>query len=318
MNDFFNQVGQMAIGSRIRLLADRFNDDAGKIYKAYGTELQPKWFPVFFVLSRHTNQTASFIAEEIKHSHVSVSKILAEMMGAGLITEKIDKNDGRRKLISLSKTGKEISEKIETQYADVTSAVRQINAEANHNLWSAIGDWENLLSEKSLAQRVLEIKKERECGNVQIKPFSAKYKDAFRDLNKEWITTYFKMEKPDIEALGDPKKYILDKGGFIFVALLDEEPVGVCALIPKGKDVFELAKMAVSSHVRGKKIGRRLGEVAIEKARLLKAKRIYLESNTKLKPAVSLYRKLGFIEITGQKTPYERCDIQMELEISYE
>jgi hypothetical protein len=66
-------------------------------------------------------------------------------------------------------------------------------------------------------------------SGVQIVPYEPKYLDAFRKLNQEWITTYFKMEKPDHDALDHPKEYILDHGGFIFVALLGGEPVGVCA-----------------------------------------------------------------------------------------
>ncbi|MEL6534661.1 MAG: hypothetical protein AAFQ98_04580, partial [Bacteroidota bacterium] len=48
---FFDQVGKMALGSRMRMLSERLMEDAAKIYPMYGTELKPKWFPVFYVLS---------------------------------------------------------------------------------------------------------------------------------------------------------------------------------------------------------------------------------------------------------------------------
>lgn len=38
------------------------------------------------------------------------------------------------------------------------------------------------------------------------------------------------MEETDYKALEHPQEYILDKGGFIFVALYQDEPVGVSAL----------------------------------------------------------------------------------------
>ena len=56
-----------------------------------------------------------------------------------------------------------------------------------------------------------------------------------------------------------------------------------------------------------------LGTAIIEKARTLGARGIYLESNTILKPAISLYHKLGFKKVTGHPTPYARCNIQMGL-----
>ena len=99
--DFFTQTGKMAIGSRLRLLTDKITTDATAIYKIYNVELQPKWFPVFHTLTQG-NFTITEIAQQIGHSHPSVSKIVAEMLKSGLITEKKDK-DGRKNVVSLSK-----------------------------------------------------------------------------------------------------------------------------------------------------------------------------------------------------------------------
>ncbi len=77
---------------------------------------------------------------------------------------------------------------------------------------------------------------------------------------------------------------------------------------------FELAKMAVSPAAQGLGIGLRLGQVALAKAQALGARRVYLESNTKLIPALSLYHKLGFSKtVAVAPSPYERANIQMEL-----
>ena len=150
---------------------------------------------------------------------------------------------------------------------------------------------------------------------VEIVPFSAKYSAAFKALNEEWIIRYFKMEEMDRISLSNPQEYIIDKGGYIAVALLAKKPVGVCALIPSKREgyEFELAKMGVSPKAQGKGIGKLLGIHIIEKAKSLGCRKIYLESNRILTPAIQLYRKLGFVEMVGIKSPYERSDIQMEL-----
>jgi len=149
----------------------------------------------------------------------------------------------------------------------------------------------------------------------KIVPYSDTYREAFRILNEEWINTYFKMEEADRISLHHPKENILDKGGYIAVALLENEPVGVCALIPSKHDGydFELAKMGVSPKAQGKGIGKLLGMHMVDKAKSLGARKLYLESNRILQPALNLYSKLGFIEIAGVSSPYERSDIQMEL-----
>ena len=312
--EFFNQTGKMAIGSRLRLLTDTITADAAGIYQLYEIDLQPKWFPVFHALSQGSF-TITEIAQQIGHSHPSVSKIVAEMSKKGLITEKKDKQDGRKNVVSLSKKGKELTEKIKDQYTDVTNAVEAVSNNTQHDLWKAIEEWEFLLNRKSLFQYVLEQKKQRESRKVKIVPYKPMYAEAFRKLNEEWITTYFKMEEADHKALDHPKKYILDKGGEILVALYEDEPVGVCALMKMDDPLYdyELAKMAVSPKAQGKNIGWLLGQAIIEKARSLGATMLYLESNTILKPAINLYHKLGFKKVAGRPTPYERCNIQMEL-----
>ncbi len=153
---------------------------------------------------------------------------------------------------------------------------------------------------------------------VTIVDFAPVYAQAFKDLNKEWIAAYFKMEASDYKALDGAQTNILDNGGHIIVALYNDEPVGVCALIKMQdpKYQYELAKMAVAPSMRGKKIGWILGKAVIDKARSLGASYIYLESNTILTPAISLYEKLGFTRVSGRPTPYERCNIQMEKPIS--
>lgn len=149
---------------------------------------------------------------------------------------------------------------------------------------------------------------------IQIQPYASKYREAFYKLNEAWITQYFKMEQPDYDALENPESYILDQGGAIFVATLNHQAVGVCALIRRQDlDCYELAKMAVDPQKQGYGIGFKLGLAIIEKAKSLGAKKLYLESNTSLVPAIELYKKLGFQKIEGASTPYERCNIQMEL-----
>ncbi|TMU56992.1 GNAT family N-acetyltransferase [Flagellimonas algicola] len=150
---------------------------------------------------------------------------------------------------------------------------------------------------------------------IEIVDFREEYAFAFKTLNEAWINKYFKMEEMDRISLNNPQTYILDKGGYIGVALLNGEAVGVCALIPSEREDFdfELAKMGVSPNAQGKGIGKLLGLHIIAKAKALGCKKLYLESNRILKPALQLYQKLGFTEMIGASSPYERSDIQMEL-----
>ena len=102
------------------------------------------------------------------------------------------------------------------------------------------------------------------------------------------------------------------------MAIMDDEPVGACAMIKMEhpKYSFELAKMGVRPIAHGKGIGSQLAQAIIQKSIDLGAQYIYLESNTVLAPAINLYRKFGFTEVSDEYTPYSRCNIQMELDLT--
>jgi GNAT superfamily N-acetyltransferase len=143
--------------------------------------------------------------------------------------------------------------------------------------------------------------------------YKKEYAKEFKRINIEWIEKYFTVEEHDLEQLENPEEHIINEGGEILFALYNDEVAGVCALIKTANDEFELAKMGVSPHFQGQHIGYKLGVHTIETAKELGAKRIWLESNRRLKAALNLYNKLGFVEIPLTFTPYARADIRMEL-----
>lgn len=139
---------------------------------------------------------------------------------------------------------------------------------------------------------------------------------AFRELNEAWIRRYFAIEPKDLEVLGDPRRHILDRGGEIVMALLDRKPVGCCALLAMPDDCFEIGKMAVAEQLRGRGIGRGLLAYAIQRGRDRGAKRLYLETSTKLPNAIHLYESQGFRHLPPERvqpSPYTRSDLFMEM-----
>ena len=149
--------------------------------------------------------------------------------------------------------------------------------------------------------------------DLRITDFTDVYAEAFKRLNVEWITRHWQLEAADEKTLDHPRENVIDRGGAILIALYEGDPVGSVALIPYDESTLELAKMAVSPTVQGKGIGLALGEAALERAVEMGFQRLYLESNTVLSPAISLYEKLGFSELdVAAPSPYERCNIRME------
>lgn len=138
----------------------------------------------------------------------------------------------------------------------------------------------------------------------------------FERLNREWIEQYFVVEQEDLKVFEDPAGQIVAPGGEVFF-LLDEGGVqGTCAVIRHDAETFELAKMAVAPAARGRGYGDRLVEAAIAFVQGAGARRLMLVSNTRLAPALTLYRKHGFRDVPlDPANGYTRADIQLELRL---
>ena len=80
--------------------------------------------------------------------------------------------------------------------------------------------------------------------------FKKQYEKDFHDLNIDWLKTYFVVEEYDKNVLLESKKYIIDKGGYIFFAKLKKQIVGTIAFLKTEREgIFELTKMAVKKNI---------------------------------------------------------------------
>nr|WP_298420595.1 GNAT family N-acetyltransferase [uncultured Kordia sp.] len=161
---------------------------------------------------------------------------------------------------------------------------------------------------------MLEHIKKSEKVTVSIIPFDEKYATDFYDLNIEWLETFFYVEPHDEEVLSQAKTYIIDNGGHIFFAKIGDQIAGTVALIKIEDGIFELSKMAVSVSFRGKKIGQQLLQHCLDFSKAQNFQKLLLYSSRKLKNALYIYEKYGFVEIPiEENNPYARGDIKMEL-----
>jgi N-acetylglutamate synthase-like GNAT family acetyltransferase/DNA-binding MarR family transcriptional regulator len=313
MLQLYENTGRMALGSRLKQLSEMLAEQAARVYELYEVDLDPKWFPVFYMLKSGSCLPITVIAEAIGHSHASVSKIAKEMSAAGILKSEKLTGDARVNQVCLTDRGRSLLPLFERQTGDMEVVIDELLGQCQHNVWEAISEVEYLLEEKDIFCRVREKYLDRDRENIELIEYSAEHAASFRELNYEWINKHFEVEGSDSAMLEDPQKYILAKGGYIVIATYKGSVVGTCALIRHDTSRLELAKMAVDDGVKGKGIGYLLGQHCVDKARELNFREVFLESNTKLTPAINLYKKLGFKRIVGKPSPYERCNIQMLL-----
>tara|TARA_B100000470_G_scaffold186542_1_gene152019 strand:- start:2027 stop:2497 length:471 start_codon:yes stop_codon:yes gene_type:complete len=154
--------------------------------------------------------------------------------------------------------------------------------------------------------------------NLRIIPFHKRYSSTFYHLNKIWIEELFSLEESDKFDLLHPEKSIINKGGEIFFALIEDKPIATVAMIPLKLDIYELAKMTVDTQYRGNGIANKLMDKCILFAKEKEAKEIILITNDTLVIARNLYDKFGFKEIALDSDKYLRGNVKMTLNLTEE
>jgi ribosomal protein S18 acetylase RimI-like enzyme len=145
--------------------------------------------------------------------------------------------------------------------------------------------------------------------------FECRDGDVFYRLNRNWLDAHALYEPADEPHLADPMGSIVGIGGEVYVAEDGDVVVGTAAIAPHG-DEWELLKVTVADHARGRGLGRQLVEHCIERARARGATRLVLVSNSKLQAALRLYERLGFTHAPlPADVPYATADVSMCLKL---
>ncbi|WP_448698821.1 GNAT family N-acetyltransferase [Mucilaginibacter sp. AW1-3] len=310
-----DELEELAIGARMKRLYEMFSKDVTLIYKDQQLEFEPKYFTLYYLLSREGETSITDLADKLNLTHPGVIHLAGELEKLGYIESFKSAKDSRKRMLRLSKKGKESLAKFDEVWVKIKRLNKELFESQQYNLLTAIKETEALLASQPYYERFQAMFSPVAESEIQILDYRPELSKYFKGLNIEWINTHFTVEQHDLEQLNHPEEHILNDGGAILFAKLGSEIAATCALVKTGEAEYELAKMAVSPRFRGRKIGERILLATVDKARQLNAKRVWLESNTKLVPAINLYKKSGFIEIPIDASPYARADIRMEIHL---
>lgn len=305
-----HDYGHVLLGSRLRKVSEAMFEGVDEIYREQGVKLSSRSFAVLFLLRDHGRLGISDIAVRLGQTHPAVSQTSRKLLAEGVVREWPDPADQRRRLLGLSRSGAALMKRLAPTFAAIDAAVAAL--EARHPLSSMLTALDAALAERGFADRIRAAHASSARGPLEIIPFESRYRNDFKRLNLEWLQRYFKVEPIDEAVLGDPEG-LIRAGGHLFLARHRGRIVGTCALIVAGRDVMELSKMAVTAEAQGLGIGRRLIEAALARFQSLPCRRLYLETNSRLTPAITLYESVGFRHAArpGGPSHYERSDVYM-------
>ena len=146
-------------------------------------------------------------------------------------------------------------------------------------------------------------------GIIEYQP---KYKQDFIDFNTAWIVDNFGfLEEEDKETFAkiDEK---LAQGAMIYFAIENGAALATCMAKPMSEGTWEICKLGSNKYKPHPGCGSAVFQAAMQWAVDHGAKRLFILSNSKLKPAIHIYEKNGFHEINLDDYEYVRGDIAFE------
>lgn len=309
---YLKDLGELTLGSRLKKISDQLFDDVDTVYRKQGIQLSSRCFPILFLLQANGDSGITQLAEQLGQAHSSVSQMSQKLIKEGYIKNKQDPGDTRRRLIGLTESGNTLLTEMAPIWRDIRQSVSAMISDSGYDLMNSISEFENQQLQNSLLARVEARQVMREAEKVDIIPFDSQYREAFKTLNVEWLEKYFYVEAIDDQVLSNPEEYIIEPGGFIFFARYKNEIIGTGALLKAEDGVYELTKMSVTDKYQGLKVGRKIAIRAIEEFISVGGSTLFLESNSRLKPALHLYESLGFEHQTKpDDSHYQRADVYM-------
>jgi DNA-binding MarR family transcriptional regulator len=303
---------------RLKKMGESLTAQITKVIAQQNIEFEPRALYILIALEDGEGKSITETATLLGMTHPAVVQIVSNLVKLNFIEQNKSGEDKRKTFIQLTEKGTITLRSIKPVLLEINNSIDAMLNEIDPGLIYSLSRLEESIGKRTLLTEVQSKLREKEIKEVRIVPFQKKYKDDFIQLNTEWLQKYFEVEKEDRRILINPEKEIINKGGEIFFALLNEEVVGTCAVQNVDDTTYELTKMAVTDKAQGKQIGKKLALTVIGYAVNKDASKLILSTSPKLVAASNLYRKLGFVEVVKEDDRYERELIHMDLDLTEE
>lgn len=100
--DFVNELGYLAIATRLKRISEAMVHSGRKMYKHLGENIEPNWYLIFKLLDKYEALSVTEMAAKLHFSHPSVITLVNKIEAAGYLTTSTDKKDSRKTIYRLS------------------------------------------------------------------------------------------------------------------------------------------------------------------------------------------------------------------------
>jgi DNA-binding MarR family transcriptional regulator len=144
--NFYQDIGFLVFGSRLKRLGDTFINDVNRIYNDHNIPFDASWFPVFYILSRKKETSIKAIADELNVSHSAISQLVSSLQ----------QKDARNKAITFTVKGEKLLERIQPVWNALEKAMEELAGESAHSkkILKALTAMESGIKNKDLFERI--------------------------------------------------------------------------------------------------------------------------------------------------------------------
>ena len=154
MPDLIQQLGPLALASRLKRLGERLQRDVSQVYRDQKLDFHARWFPVAYLLSQFSDLPVTTVADKLGLTHPAVNQIAGQMSRHGLLTSRTDPDDERRRLLSLTSRGKKMVVKLRPLWVAVETCTSEVIEASGCNLLAGITAVENELDRLQMYDRI--------------------------------------------------------------------------------------------------------------------------------------------------------------------
>ena len=154
--NFYQSLGYLFFGTRLKRLSEHFLNDVNKIYKNHKISFDASWFPVFYLLPEHGEVSIRQISNELRISHSAASQMVSSLQQKGFIKSTVSKTDARHKAVTFTAKGQKLLQKVQPVWFALQKAMDELSGEnaQSKKLLTALTVMENNLQEKGVFDRV--------------------------------------------------------------------------------------------------------------------------------------------------------------------
>lgn len=127
--NYYQSLGYLVLGSRLKRLSELFLSEINKSYRAQGIVFETTWFPVFYLLSTHKTLSIQELCEQIEVSHPAASQLITNLKSKGLVATTTSPEDARKQLVKLTPEGKKLLKKILPVWDAIRETMEEVAAE---------------------------------------------------------------------------------------------------------------------------------------------------------------------------------------------